>query len=321
MRAITEFEKINLVIKPTPFYKLNNISRITGKNIYIKRDDMTGIGLGGNKVRKLEYVLADAVKSGADTIITTGAAQSNHAMLTAACCRRLGLDVILVLMQRGVTEKKGNLLLNDLLGVKVVFVDSDCFDDVYTEISRISDELRAAGKKPYIIPVGASVPLGTLGYIDCVREIALQAEAQSVCINHIVCCVGSGGTYAGAALGAKLFFPNAKVTGIIVSPEDFRPIVTDLIKGACTILDTDYPPMEDVINLFNYEGKGYAIPSERGNAAIRLMAENEGLFLDPVYTGKTFGGMLDLIDKDYFKDEDNIVFIHTGGAASLFAIM
>jgi D-cysteine desulfhydrase family pyridoxal phosphate-dependent enzyme len=320
MRRLTELKKIDLAIKPTPLYKLDNISRITGKNIYIKRDDMTGIGLGGNKVRKLEYVLSDAVAWGADTIITTGAAQSNHAMLTAACCRRLGLDVILVLMQRGVTEKKGNLLLNDLMGVKVVFVDSDRFDDVYAEINRISDALKAAGKKPYVIPVGASVPLGTLGYVDCVREMVEQAAIQNFTLDHIVCCTGSGGTYAGIALGAKLFCPKAKTTGIIVSPEDFGPVVSSLIEGACALLDTDYTLTEDEINLFDYAGDGYAIPSDRGNKAIDLMAQNEGLFLDPVYTGKTFGGLLDLIDKDYFRNDENIVFLHTGGAASLFAI-
>lgn len=321
MKEITKFNKIDLAIKPTPFYRLNNISRITDKNIYIKRDDMTGIGLGGNKVRKLEFVLADAITRGADTIITTGAAQSNHAMLTAACCRKLGLDAFLVLMQRGVTEKKGNLLLNDLMGVKVVFVDSDRFDDVYTAISRISDELKAAGRKPYTIPVGASMPLGVLGYVDCIREMSEQAITQNIRLDHIVCCTGSGGTCAGVVLGAKLFCPDAKATGIVVSQEDFHPIVADLINGACDLLETDHRHSEDAINLFNYEGRGYAIPSEQGNAAIRLMAENEGLFLDPVYTGKTFGGLLDLIDKGYFKNEENIIFIHTGGAASLFAIM
>jgi D-cysteine desulfhydrase family pyridoxal phosphate-dependent enzyme len=321
MKSYEEIKKIDLVHKPTPLYKLNNISHITGKNIYIKRDDMTGIGLGGNKVRKLEYVLADAIECGADTIITTGAAQSNHAMLTAACCRKLGLDVILVLMKSGISEKKGNLLLNDLMGVEVIFVDSDSIRDLYAEINRISDELKATGKTPYTIPIGASVPLGVLGYVDCVKEMVEQSEIQAIELDHIVCCAGSGGTYAGVLLGSKLLNSGIKSTAIAVTPDDFYPVVTKLFNQTCDIIKKDSLSIEDEINIFNYAGDGYAIPSERGNAAINLMARNEGLFLDPVYTGKTFGGLLDLIDKNYFKDDENIVFLHTGGAASLFAFM
>ncbi|NLY70782.1 MAG: D-cysteine desulfhydrase family protein [Clostridiales bacterium] len=321
MKGLEKIKKIDLAYKPTPLYKLNNISLITGKNIFVKRDDMTGIGLGGNKVRKLEYLLADAIKCGADTIITTGAAQSNHAMLTAACCRKLGLDVILVLLKRGVTEKKGNLLLNDLMGVEVVFVDSDRTQDLYAEINRISDQLKAAGKTPYTIPIGASVPLGVLGYVDCVKEMIEQSRDQDIKIDHIVCCTGSGGTYAGLLLGAKLFKPEIKVTGIAVTLDDFYPVVKELVNQSCDLIKAGPISIEDDIHLFNYAGDGYAIPSERGNAAINLMARNEGLFLDPVYTGKTFGGLLDLIDDGYFEEDENIVFLHTGGAASIFAFM
>ena len=282
---------------------------------------MSGVALGGNKVRKLEYLLADAKAKGCDTIITTGAAQSNHATITAACCKRLRLDVILVLKQRGVTEKKGNLLLDDLMGVKVVFVDSDHDDEVFTEIERISDELRVAGKKPYFIPVGASVPLGSIGYVDCIKEMMEQAAAQDVKIDHIVCCAGSGGTHAGVVLGAKLFGNGAKVTGIIVAPkEDFQGQVLEIANGACEILETELRLTRGDIVMEDYVGPGYSKPSEQGNAAIRLMAENEGIFLDPVYTGKTFAGLLDLCAKGYFSDDETIVFLHSGGVASLFAI-
>ncbi|MGE4485419.1 MAG: 1-aminocyclopropane-1-carboxylate deaminase/D-cysteine desulfhydrase [Oscillospiraceae bacterium] len=321
MKDISEIPKLSLGTLPTPFYKLENISKLTGKKVYIKRDDMTGVSLGGNKVRKLEYVLKDAVDKGCDTIITTGAAQSNHAMLTAACCRRLGLEVHLVLKQLGVTDKKGNLLLDDLMGADVTFVNSRSYDDVYAEIDRLCGRLRAEGKKPYVIPVGASVPLGSLGYVGCVKEIKQQADALGEKIDHIVCCVGSGGTHAGVALGAKLYSPGTKVTGIIVSPdEDFRTEVFDMVNGACGILETDMRITKEDVVLRDYAGTGYSIPSELGNAAIRTLAKNEGLFLDPVYTGKTFAGLLDLCKQGYFGEDESIVFIHSGGAATLFAI-
>ena len=321
MKDITTISKIGLGLLPTPFYKLHNISKLTGKQVFIKRDDMTGVALGGNKVRKLEYVLADAAANGCDTIITTGAAQSNHAMLTAACCRRLGLDVLLVLKKSGVTEKKGNLLLNDLMGVEVRFVDSADYDGVYMEMDKIRSILINSGRKPYVIPVGASVPLGSLGYVDCVREMTEQAKRQDIKIDNIVFADGSGGTHAGVLLGAKLFSEGTKVTGIVVSPEkDFQGQVLKIAHGACELLESDIALTREDVIMADYIGPGYSVPSEPGNAAIRLMAENEGIFLDPTYTGKAFAGMLDLNSKGYFKDDETIVFLHTGGAASLFAI-
>lgn len=317
MKAI---EKLNLGLFPTPFYKLGNISKLTGKNVYVKRDDMSGVSVGGNKIRKLEYVLKDALDHGYDTIITTGACQSNHAMLTAACCRKLGLDVYLVLKRLGVSEKTGNLLLNELMGVDVRFVDTHDYADVYAEIDALCDQLRAEGKKPYVIPVGASVPLGSLGYVDCVREIKEQADKEGITIDHFVCCVGSAGTHAGVVLGAKMYCPDAKVTGIVVSPEDFHDEVLNMANQAAELLETDHRITDEDVVLKEYIGTGYAVPSEQGNAAIRTLAMNEGIFLDPVYTGKTFAGLLDLCEKGYFRENETIVFLHSGGTASLFAI-
>lgn len=314
-------QKLNLGIFPTPFYKLDNISRLTGKQIYIKRDDMTGVSVGGNKIRKLEYVLKDALDKGYDTIITTGASQSNHAMLTAACCQKLGLEVHLVLKRLGVSEKIGNLLLDDLMDVDVRFVDSPSYTDVYAEIDALCETLRAKGKKPYVIPVGASIPLGSLGYVDCVREMKEQASKIGVNINHIVCCVGSAGTHAGIVLGVKMYCPDVRVTGIVVAPEeDFQSEVLNMANEASELLGTDYKICEDDVVLKEYIGTGYAVPSKQGNAAIRTMAVNEGIFLDPVYTGKTFAGLLDLCQRGYFREGENIVFLHSGGTASLFAI-
>ena len=192
-----EFDKVSLGIFPTPIHKLENISRLLGAEIYVKRDDMTGIGLGGNKVRKLEYLLAEAKAQGAQVVFTTGGAQSNHAMLTAAAARKMGMTPILILKKRGVTARRGNQLLEHLMGVDVRFMDTGSYADIYAEMDRVGKEM---GVPYYKIPCGGSNALGTLGYVDCVREI----REQGMVFDHIVCAEGSGGTMAGLSLGAKL---------------------------------------------------------------------------------------------------------------------
>lgn len=320
MKEISSFPRLHLAQLPTPLHRLPNISALVGKNVYVKRDDLTGVALGGNKVRKLEFLLADALARGCDTILTTGGAQSNHAMLTAACCGHIGLNSILVLKKRGVWEKKGNQLLNDILGADVRFVDTDDYDDVYAEMKRISAELRAEGHTPYCVPVGGSVPLGSLGYALCVQEAKEQAAARGLAFDDIVCCTGSGGTMAGMVLGAMLYAPATRVTGIVVDPEDFAPIVADLVNGAQELLQCSTRILPQDVNLYDCYGAGYAIPSAAGVAALRLMAQKEGLILDPVYTGKTFAGFLELCQQGYFDKSENILFLHSGGAGGLFAI-
>lgn len=313
--------KIKLGLYPTPLQKARRFSDSLGRRIWIKRDDLCGVVLGGNKVRKLEYLMADALNKGCDYIITTGAAQSNHATLTAAACRRLGLEVELILKGRGVTEPLGNLLLDEMMDVPVTLVDSDSYDDVYAAIDRRRRELEAAGRRPYLIPVGGSTPLGALGYADCVSEMAAQAESQGFAINHIVSCSASGGTHAGLLLGAKLLNPAIKVTGIMTSPEkDFQQTVFDLARSAADLLQNPNPvKLEDVV-LKDYTGPGYALMSRAGLAAIKRLASLEGIFLDPVYTGKGLAGFLDLCGQGHFQPDENIVFIHSGGAAALFAV-
>jgi D-cysteine desulfhydrase family pyridoxal phosphate-dependent enzyme len=312
-------EKIQLGHYPTPLAFLENVSRETGLKVYIKRDDLCGIAFGGNKVRKLEYLLAHAKAEGYDTILTAGGAQSNHATLTAACCRKLGLDVILLLKKRGITETKGNLLLDQFMDVQVQFFDTDSYQDVYAGGQKIMESLRAAGKKPWLIPVGGSVPLGALGYYDGAEEIAAQADQLALTVDHIVCCSGSGGTHAGLLLGAKK--RNIKVTGIVVSVEtDFQAAIYKLALETAQLGGIASDIVLDDVVLKEYIGPGYAKPSEEGTAAIRFMAEKEGIFLDPVYTGKTFAGLLDLNKKGYFKQGDTVVFVHTGGGPALFAI-
>lgn len=308
-----QLDKVSLGIFPTPVHKLENISRLLGTQVYVKRDDMTGIGLGGNKVRKLEYLLAEAKAQGAQVVFTTGGAQSNHAMLTAAACRKLGMEPILILKKRGVMGNKGNLLLENLMGVDVRFMDTGSYDDIYAEMDRIGREM---GKPYYKIPCGGSNALGTLGYVDCVREL----RDQGMAFDHIICAEGSGGTMAGLALGAKLYMPGARVTGMMVDTDPFDEITVRLMREAAALLGEEISISRDDFDLRDLCGPGYAIPSEEGNAAVAMMAQNEGIFLDPVYTGKAFAGLVAMAKEGAFAPEDRLLFVHSGGAGGLFAI-
>ena len=316
MKPLSDFPHVPLAVLPTPLYKLPNVSRALGKNIWVKRDDMTGVALGGNKVRKLEFLLADAMKEGAELVMTTGGGQSNHAMLTAACALRLGLEPVLLLKKRGVWQRRGNQVLNHLMGVDVRFMDTDSYDDIYADMDRIGT---SSGKRYYKIPCGGSVPLGCLGYVACMKEVLDQAAALGVQFDRIVCATGSGGTHAGTALGARLFLPHAKVTGVEVDTDPFEIIVPELMRGAAELLELDLGIQNEDVELTPMWGEGYAIPSKEGNDALNFMARNEGIILDPVYTGKAFAGLLKLNAEGAFEGEANILFIHTGGAGGLFA--
>ena len=313
MKLLSEFPKVSLGIFPTPIQKLENISRITGTNVYIKRDDLTGLGLGGNKVRKLEFLLAEAKSMGAEIVFTTGGPQSNHAMLTAAAAGRLGMKPVLLLKKKGVTDCQGNLLLENLMGTEVHFIDTDDFADIYAEMDRMGQEL---GRPYYKIPCGGSNALGSLGYVSCAEEISRQGSH----FDHIICAEGSGGTMAGLSLGARLFLPGTRVTGMMVDNDPFEEITQRLMREAASLLDAEIEISAGDFDLRDMCGPGYAIPSEAGNAAVRLMAAEEGLFLDPVYTGKAFAGLLEMAAEGVFTPETNVLFLHSGGAGGLFAI-
>lgn len=307
---LNTYPKAALGLFPTPMHRLPNMSRALGTNVWIKRDDLCGVALGGNKVRKLEYLLAEAQAQGAELVMTTGQAQSNHAMLTAACALRLGLEPVLVLKQRGVCSCRGNQILNRLMDVEVRFVDTDRYDDIYAEMDRIAAE---RGKSVYKIPCGGSNPLGSLGYVDCMREIAESGQH----FDHIVCACGSGGTAAGTILGAALHLPGTHVTAAMVDSDPFDQIVPELMRGIADLLGTDIPlPVPDLIDMC---GPGYSIPSEPGNEAIALMLRLEGIVLDTCYTGKAFAGLVQMARAGAFRPEDNVLFLHTGGAGGLFA--
>ena len=319
MKNINDLPRVSLGVFPTPFYKLESISAKYGKNIWIKRDDMCGVALGGNKVRKLEFLLADAKAQGCDTVFTTGGAQSNHAMLTAACAARLGMKCILILKKRGVTEHKGNLVLDDIYGADVRFMNTDSYDDIYAEMHRVGEELAKEGHKSYYIPVGGSNPLGAVGYVNGVREFTVQALAAGIRVGHIVSATGSGGTTAGLLLGAKLFQPGVKVTGIGVDNDPFEEIVPDLAAKAADILECSFEREQDDFEMVYHVGQGYAIPNAEDTPYIEELARMEGILLDPVYTGKAWAGMLKLLKEGYFTGAGDIVFVHTGGTAALFA--
>lgn len=319
MKNPADFSRVPLGVLPTPLYKLERLSRETGRNLYMKRDDMTGVALGGNKVRKLELLLADAQEKQADVILTAGGPQSNHAMLTAACAARLNMKAILVLKKRGVLEG-GNLILDGLYGAEVRFVDTDSYEDVYAEMERIMQNLRAEGHTPYFIPVGGSVPLGCLGYVNCVREIAAQAEALGVKFGHIVSSVGSGGTYAGLTLGAKLYLPGVRSVGIGVCDDPFEKIALELMQETSALLESDVSVGPEDIDIHFHIGPGYAQPSPEGSAAVQRLARTEGILADPVYTGKGLAGFFQLLEDGYFPEGEDILFIHTGGAGALFAV-
>ena len=310
MKTTQEFDKVSLGVFPAPVQKLHNISRLLGTQVCVKRDDLTGLGLGGNKVRKLEYLLADAKAQGAEVVFTTGGAQSNHAMLTAAAARKLGMTPILILKKRGVTARQGNQLLEHLMGVDVRFMDTDDYADIYAEMDRVG---KALGRPYYKIPCGGSNALGTLGYVDCMREV-------SECGQHfdaVYCACGSGGTAAGTALGASIYLPDTRVVCPKVDSDPFERIVPALMREAAALLQTDVQLIEpEFIDLC---GPGYAIPSAEGNEAIALMLRSEGIVLDTCYTGKAFAGLLRQVREGRYSEQDNILFIHTGGAGGLFA--
>lgn len=320
MNTIYDLPRFKLGVYPTPFCKLEAISAKYGRDVYIKRDDLCGVALGGNKVRKLEFLLAQAKAEGCDTVFTTGGAQSNHAALTAACAAKLGMKARLLLKKRGVTEPLGNLILDDLFGAEVQLVDTDSYDDIYEEMKRQGTLLEQQGHKCCIIPLGGSTALGAMGYVNCVRELAAQSLACGIQIGHIVSPTGSGGTTAGLLLCARLYQPETKVTGVAVSQDPFDEIVPALASDAAKLLGCHFTREPHDFEMVWNVGAGYAIPNPQDTPYIKELARTEGILLDPVYTGKAFSKVCQMLQQGYFTGDGAIVFVHTGGAAALFAM-
>jgi len=307
---------------PTPIVPMERLSEYLGKaKIFIKRDDLTGIAFGGNKNRKLEFLLADALLKGSDTIITEGAVTSNHCLQTAAFSRRLGLECELVLSDSFLEEElTGNLLLNKILGVKIHRVKSSA--ERKKKMREIAEKLAREGKQPYLIPTGGSNKIGILGYIAFMLEVADQSTQMETVFDYFIFATGSGGTQAGLIIGSKLYYPDLSIIGISVGDKK------SVIKKAITTIIADFEREwdqnlavkdEDITILEDYANEGYGVPNKAMVETIKLVARLEGLFLDPVYNGKAMVGLLDLITREEIPSDANILFLHSGGGPAIFS--
>ncbi len=288
----------------------------------MKRDDLTSLGMGGNKTRKLEFLIGEALEQKKDTLVTAGGIQSNHCRLTAAAARKAGLDCHLVLNGTPPENPNGNLLLDTLFGAKIHFCNREERDE---RLFLVADELEEKGKKPYVIPVGGSNSVGSVGYVDAMLELVNQMDDLSITPDAIVFATSSGGTQAGLALGAKLAGFKGDVLGISIDqvqagPGPFPPVLTEIANGAAARIGADIRLTESDFSLnYDYLGAGYAMPGELEFNAIRDLACHEGILLGPVYTARAMGGLLDLIKKGYFTKDQTVLFWHTGGTPELFA--
>lgn len=315
--------RIRLANLPTPIERLDRLSKaLGGPELFIKRDDQTGMELSGNKVRKLEYSLKEALDKGCDFIITCGGLQSNHCRAAAAAAVKLGMKSCLVLRGDKDSEALGNLLIDRLLGADVRFITADEYSNQRGEIMEgIKKELEQKGFRPYIIPEGASNGIGGFGYYTAMEEIMKQEEELNSCFDCIVLAVGSGGTYAGLWLANKLHGHPADIYGVNVAgnAEYFKNRIPEILDESMEYMNVNVPVSKDEINIIDgYVGRGYALSRPEELRFIRDLARLEGVILDPVYTGKAMYGLAEEIRKGTFNNYRNILFIHTGGLFGLF---
>lgn len=315
--------KLSLANLPTPIEKLDHLSQKLNKNIYVKRDDLTDIVASGNKIRKLEYSVAEALNQGADTLITCGGLQSNHARATAAIAARLHLKSVLLLRkEKGNNEVNGNCFLDYLLGADVrikEFYDFQKHKEEYLE--ELKAEYEQNGYHPYVIPMGASNGIGTLGYVDAYQEILDYEDKNNITFDTIICAVGSGGTYAGLYIANELKQKHKDIIGINVCDNEdyFKNEIHHIILDTLPLLKVDKIDESHIHIIDGYVGKGYAQSQKVELDEIKKLAILEGIILDPVYTGKAYFGLLHEIEKGTFDRAENILFIHTGGIFGLLA--
>ena len=325
---LARFPRRKYVDTPTPLHAIPRFSKaVGGPNIYIKRDDLLPGTEGGNKTRKLDFVVGDALERGADTLITCGAIQSNHCRLTAFAAVKEGLACRLVLEERvaGTYNPKasGNNFLYELLGVDSILVVPGG-SDMKAIMQEIADDVTAQGGKPYLIPGGASNAIGATGYVSCAEETLAQLFDQGLKIDHIVVPSGSAGTHAGMVTGIYGTNSHIPISGINVSrPRDAQEsLVYGLVQETAAHVGVRQEIPRDAVKCYDeYVGKGYSIPTEGMIEAVTLLARNEGILLDPVYSGKAMAGLIDLVRKGHFSNEQNILFLHTGGSPALYAYL
>jgi len=322
---LARYPRVRLAHLPTPLEPMERLSKyLGGPRLWIKRDDCTGLSTGGNKTRKLEFLLGDALAKGADTLITQGATQSNHARQTAAGAAKFGLQCYILLEDRtGYNSPdytlNGNVLLDRLHGATISKRPSGA--DMNVEMDALAMRLRDEGRKPYVIPGGGSNPVGALGYANCALELLHQANEMRLKIEHVVQATGSAGTQAGFVAGLAALNANIPVLGISVrAPKEKQEqavfelaVRTADYFGAPGVVKREY-----IVANSDYVGGGYGVPTEGMREAVKLAARLEGVLLDPVYTGKGFDGLIDHVNKGFFPKDSDVVFLHTGGSAGLF---
>lgn len=314
--------KVELGFLPTPVVKLATLSELLGgPEILMKRDDLTGLGLGGNKTRKLEFILKDALDKGCDTIVTAGASQSNHCRQTAAAAAQLQLECHLVLGGEAPNVANGNLLLDQLFGAQIHWAGAHRKGE---DIPKITQELVAQGKRPYVVPYGGSNELGAYSFAHALKELDTQINTES--LTHIVFASSSGGTHAGFMLGKALLKKHMKLIGINIDKGEtdaipFDKFIVNLANKTREYLDLTIEPFldNDLVLSSDYIGEGYGVIGDAEKEAISLTAKSEGILLDPVYTGRAMAGLIDMIRTGKLTKKDKVLFWHTGGAPSLFA--
>ncbi|MEB1808400.1 MAG: D-cysteine desulfhydrase [Bacillaceae bacterium] len=323
---ISNFPRNRYTPNQTPIERASRFTgELNGPNIYIKRDDLLGLTEGGNKTRKLEFLIADAQAKGADTIITAGGIQSNHCRLTLAACVKENMKCILVLEENKEDQfdlkTNGNYLLYQLLGTESIQIVPNG-TDVYKVMDQVAAEVRESGGSPYVIPVGGSNVTGVTGYVSCAEEIQQQSEELGVSFDYVICASGSGGMHAGLVAGFFGSGSNTKVLGMNVSRgknEQEDKVHQLTIETAVHIGLKDAIPKEKITCFDEYVGPAYAAPTEGMLEAVKLLARTEAIILDPVYTGKAMDGLINLIKQGYFKPSDNILFLHSGGTPAVYA--
>jgi D-cysteine desulfhydrase family pyridoxal phosphate-dependent enzyme len=311
--------RVSIAHLPTPLEPLPRLTaHLNGPELWIKRDDQTGLATGGNKTRKLEFLVADALAQKADTLITGGAAQSNHARQTAAAAAKFGLRGTLVLRGEAPARTEGNLLLDRLLGAEIVWAEDQPLAEV---MAQVAEELKAAGRRPYVIPYGGSNPVGASGYVAAMEELLSQCAERDLHFDQIVLASSSGGTQAGLAVGARALGYGGRLLGISVDPpaETLQHTLANLATATAHHLGMEvvFAPQDFDVDA-SYLGGGSGVVGDLERDGIHTLARTEGLLLDPVYTGRAFGGLLDLIRRGEFQAGERVLFWHTGGMAALF---
>lgn len=323
---LSRFPRLHFAHLPTPLEPMERLSaHLGGPALWIKRDDCTGLGTGGNKTRKLEYLMAEAIAQNADTIVTQGAVQTNHGRQTAAIAAKLGLRCVILLEHRVETNdvdylSNGNVLLDELFGAELRHYPGG--GDMNAAMEPVGEEIRAAGGRPYLIPGGGSNSTGALGYVGCAQELLWQSSERSLRIDHVVHATGSAGTQAGLVVGLEASNSGIPLLGIGVrapKPKQEENVHRLAEATADRLGVKGGIPRERVVANCDYVGGGYGVPTDGMVEALRLFARHEGILLDPVYSGKGAAGLIDLVRKGHFRKGENVVFVHTGGSAGLFA--